>query len=241
MWPNRHLEMRSWGRSAGSSLFLWPCPAMEDSMLPSLLLHGNEKIQSVSRLTLWWHLWWKYDWWSMFPLTFHLADHTGCFLLEPERVTSPTVWVWFTWSATRPYLLCYSTWETKLPCKTQMNVFHHTTIPWGFFTCPCAVWLQGLMGLIFLCVRDVFQLINYFSFSYWLYVGLSVAGLIYLRITQPERYRPVKVTLLFFFWVRPSLKKRSEIQITWYLGSTYIIPYMPLCCQHQQCQQETYL
>ena len=49
------------------------------------------------------------------------------------------------------------------------------------------------MSLVMLCSSDVYTLINYTSFVESGFIGISVAGLLYLRYKYPDMHRPIKV------------------------------------------------
>ncbi|XP_012936951.2 large neutral amino acids transporter small subunit 2, partial [Aplysia californica] len=70
-----------------------------------------------------------------------------------------------------------------------INIKLLTPLPSLLFGC--------ITSLIMLSSSDIYALINYASFVETLFIGMSVSGLLILRITKPNLERPIKVSLFF--------------------------------------------
>ncbi|XP_006977662.1 cystine/glutamate transporter [Peromyscus maniculatus bairdii] len=78
--------------------------------------------------------------------------------------------------------------EGHLPeILSMIHVHKHTPLP--------AVLVLHPLTMIMLFSGDLYSLLNFLSFARWLFMGLVVAGLIYLRYKRPDMHRPFKVPL----------------------------------------------
>lgn len=78
--------------------------------------------------------------------------------------------------------------EGQLPeVLSMIHVRRHTPL--------AAVLILYPMTILQLFVGDIYSLLNFMSFLRWLFIGVVVLGLIYLRYTKPELPRPFKVPL----------------------------------------------
>ncbi|XP_075870246.1 cystine/glutamate transporter [Nelusetta ayraudi] len=78
--------------------------------------------------------------------------------------------------------------EGQLPAVLSMiHIKRHTPL--------AAVFVLYPMTLLQLFVGDIYGLLNFMSFLRWLFIGIVVLGLIYLRFTKPDLPRPFRVPL----------------------------------------------
>ncbi|XP_013883109.1 cystine/glutamate transporter [Austrofundulus limnaeus] len=79
--------------------------------------------------------------------------------------------------------------EGQLPeLLSMIHIRRHTPLPAVFILYP--------MTMLQLFVGDIYSLLNFMSFLRWLFIGVVVLGLLYLRYTKPDLPRPFKVPII---------------------------------------------
>ena len=66
-----------------------------------------------------------------------------------------------------------------------------------------------------LCSSDVYTLINYTSFVESGFIGISVAGLLYLRYKCPDMHRPIKVRTSPYIFARYHQAQLDTCYLGW--------------------------
>ncbi|KAL4234094.1 Y+L amino acid transporter 2 [Mactra antiquata] len=74
-------------------------------------------------------------------------------------------------------------------CLALISTKNFTPLPALLFGC--------VLTLVMLSSDDIFALINYASFVESSFIGLSIAGMLYLRYSRPDMERPIKVFIGF--------------------------------------------
>ncbi|XP_007887564.1 b(0,+)-type amino acid transporter 1 [Callorhinchus milii] len=75
-----------------------------------------------------------------------------------------------------------------LKILAYINVKHLTPAP--------ALIFNGMLAIIYIIPADLTTLLNYFSFSVWIFYGLTSFSLIYLHFARKDLERPVKVPVI---------------------------------------------
>ncbi|KAI8504402.1 Large neutral amino acids transporter small subunit 1 [Branchiostoma belcheri] len=103
-----------------------------------------------------------------------------------KMTTGPSVWSAFP-LGDRLYFV--GAREGHLPdILAMVNVHRYTPVP--------SLILGGILSLIMLCTTDVYVLINYASFVYWIFIGMAILGLVVIHFKYPSMERPVKMPVV---------------------------------------------
>ncbi|XP_053256312.1 b(0,+)-type amino acid transporter 1-like isoform X2 [Podarcis raffonei] len=75
-----------------------------------------------------------------------------------------------------------------LKVLSYINIKRLTPVP--------AIIFYGAIAMLYIIPGDINTLINYFSFTVWIFYGLTVLGLIVMRFTRKDLERPIRVPLI---------------------------------------------
>lgn len=97
-----------------------------------------------------------------------------------------------------------------------------------------AILFLAFLSCIYVLPSDFSTLVNYFSFAAWIFYGLTVFSVIFMRFSQPNRERPIRVPILIpvlfviiaaYLVVAPIIDK-PEIQYLY--AAIFIVSGLPI-------------